>query len=222
MSNAKWVCFRTISYRSSYFQSIASVESDSKRRNFRSILFESQRRWASFIPLCPTASAVEKEGFSSLHLYGEWKMATIQQSEKYKILGTSWSCFYAVGLPKYARCKRFCCIIGGPGWCHSLWAAEPERINYWGTFSISINVIDPSTARNAATVRVEAWQSDSTAWQRWASHCQPGKMYLEKLKWNVVPHTPYFPDKAPSDYYLSRSLAHALTNQQYLSYEEIS
>ena len=33
---------------------------------------------------------------------------------------------------------------------------------------------------------------------------RPVKTYLETLKWEVLPHPPYFPDVAPSDYHLFR------------------
>ena len=36
-----------------------------------------------------------------------------------------------------------------------------------------------------------------------------------------TPPTAYFPDIAPSDYYLFRSMAHGLTDQQFHSYEDI-
>ena len=53
----------------------------------------------------------------------------------------------------------------------------------------------------------------------WAEHC--AKNHLETLKWEVLPHPPYSPDIAPSDYYLFRSMAHGLAEQQFRSYEDI-
>ena len=50
---------------------------------------------------------------------------------------------------------------------------------------------------------------------------KPVKTYLETLKWEVLPHPPYSPDIAPSDYYLFRSMAHVLAAHQFLSYEDI-
>ena len=50
---------------------------------------------------------------------------------------------------------------------------------------------------------------------------KPVKTYLETLKWEVLPHPPYFLDIAPSDYYLFRSMAHGLADQQFRSYEDI-
>ncbi|GBP75182.1 Mariner Mos1 transposase [Eumeta japonica] len=49
----------------------------------------------------------------------------------------------------------------------------------------------------------------------------PVKNYLKTLDWEVLPHPPYSPDIAPSDYHLLRSMAHALSEQRYTSYEDI-
>ncbi|KAG5346656.1 ABCG1 protein, partial [Acromyrmex charruanus] len=49
---------------------------------------------------------------------------------------------------------------------------------------------------------------------------KPVKTYLETLKWEVLPHPPYSPDIAPSNYHLFRSLAHSLCEQKFTSYED--
>lgn len=46
------------------------------------------------------------------------------------------------------------------------------------------------------------------------------KTYLESLKWEVLPHPPYSPDIAPSDYYLFRSMAHGLADQHFQTYAD--
>ncbi|GBP81044.1 Mariner Mos1 transposase [Eumeta japonica] len=38
--------------------------------------------------------------------------------------------------------------------------------------------------------------------------------------WQILPHPPYSPDTAPSDYHLFRSMAHALSEQRFTSYED--
>ena len=50
---------------------------------------------------------------------------------------------------------------------------------------------------------------------------KPVETYLETLKWEVPTHPPYSPDIAPSDYYLFRSMAHRLADQQFRSYGDI-
>ncbi|GBP05410.1 Mariner Mos1 transposase [Eumeta japonica] len=47
----------------------------------------------------------------------------------------------------------------------------------------------------------------------------PVKNYLKILDWEVLPHPPYSPDIAPFDYHLFQSMAYALSEQQFTSYE---
>jgi len=47
------------------------------------------------------------------------------------------------------------------------------------------------------------------------------KTYLQTLKRDVLPHPPYSPDIAPSDYHLFRSMAHGLAEQHFRSHEEV-
>ncbi|KAG5317999.1 MOS1T transposase, partial [Pseudoatta argentina] len=49
---------------------------------------------------------------------------------------------------------------------------------------------------------------------------KPVKTYLETLKWEVLPHPPYSPDIAPSDFHLFRLMAHGLADRRFHSYEE--
>lgn len=43
---------------------------------------------------------------------------------------------------------------------------------------------------------------------------------LAKLKWEILPHPPYSPDLAPSDYHLFASLGHAVSNQHFKTFAE--
>lgn len=44
---------------------------------------------------------------------------------------------------------------------------------------------------------------------------------LDALDWEVLPHAPYSPDLAPSDYHLFSSMGHALADQHFQNYEEV-
>lgn len=46
------------------------------------------------------------------------------------------------------------------------------------------------------------------------------KNTLEALQWDVLPHPPYSPDIAPSDYHLFRSMTHGLAEMHFQSYNE--
>ncbi|EGI69030.1 Mariner Mos1 transposase, partial [Acromyrmex echinatior] len=47
------------------------------------------------------------------------------------------------------------------------------------------------------------------------------KKYLETFKWDVLPHPPYSPDIAPSDYWLFRRMQHNLASHRSTSFAEI-
>lgn len=44
---------------------------------------------------------------------------------------------------------------------------------------------------------------------------------LKQLNWEMLPHPPYSPDIAPSDYHLFRSMAHGLAKQQFKNYQDV-
>lgn len=45
--------------------------------------------------------------------------------------------------------------------------------------------------------------------------------YLGRLNWEILPHPPYSPDLAPSDYHLFASMGHALKEKHFTSYEDV-
>jgi transposase len=45
------------------------------------------------------------------------------------------------------------------------------------------------------------------------------KETLEVLQWDVLPHPPYSPDIAPSDFHLFWSMTHGLAEQHFTSYK---
>ncbi len=44
---------------------------------------------------------------------------------------------------------------------------------------------------------------------------------IEELGWRVLPHAPYSPDLAPSDYHLFRSMEHSLRNMQFANIQDV-
>lgn len=49
----------------------------------------------------------------------------------------------------------------------------------------------------------------------------PVKKYLETVNWEILPHPPYSPDIAPSDYHLFRSMQSDLTSEHFTSHAEV-
>lgn len=54
-----------------------------------------------------------------------------------------------------------------------------------------------------------------------AHKSKPVRDTIAALHWDVLPHPPYSPDLAPSDYHLFASMGHALAEQHFGSYEEV-
>ena len=50
---------------------------------------------------------------------------------------------------------------------------------------------------------------------------QAVKDAIKDFKWEVLPHPPYSPDIAPSDYHLFRSMAHGLAEQRFQNRKEV-
>lgn len=50
---------------------------------------------------------------------------------------------------------------------------------------------------------------------------KPVRDALKTLGWEVLPHPPYSPDLAPSDYHLFSSMGHALKNQHFKTAEDV-
>lgn len=50
---------------------------------------------------------------------------------------------------------------------------------------------------------------------------KPVANVIKQLKWEVLPHPPYSPDIAPSDYHLFRSMAHGLSEQRFQNYNDV-
>ena len=99
--------------------------------------------------------------------------------------------------------RRLCCVFGG---------VETERKYHWETVSNAIDAFEPSTAQKTATIQAEARKNDLQHDNARPHVTKPVKIYLETLKWEVLPHPPYSPDITPSDYYLLQLMAHGLAD----------
>ncbi|GBP46371.1 Mariner Mos1 transposase [Eumeta japonica] len=95
-----------------------------------------------------------------------------------------------------------------------------QRNKYWNSIPNTIDDIEPSAEGKTPSILLQTRQiiilHDNAR-----PHVEvPVKNYLKTLDWELLPHTPYSPDIAPSDYHLFRSMAHALSEQRFTSYED--
>ena len=198
--DARIAYFSIRSYPPSHFQAIACVGNDLKTRNLGSLWFEAKGRWASFFRPWTTASEAKKEGFSSSQRDRWWKMDWLQQPKEKKVMGTARSCIYIVGSAEYSRCEGY-----------AVWERYRKQLM---RLSRALREKRPQYEQRNEKVIL---QHDNV----WPHVAKPVETYLETLKWVVLPHPPYSPGIAPSDYYLFRSIAHGLADQQFRSYEDI-
>ena len=127
-------------------------------------------------------------------------------------MGTGWSCFYVVRSDKYSRCEG--------------------RVIYYELLKPNETITGEryrtQLMRLRRALREKRPQYEQRHEKVILQHenarlhvAKPAKTYLETLKWEVLPHPPYFPNIASSDYYLFRSMPHGLADQQFRSYEHI-
>ena len=93
-----------------------------------------------------------------------------------------------------------------------------------GSLSTLIDAFESIPKRKTTVIRAETRQSVLLTCllhdNAWLYVAKPAKTYLETLQWQVLPHPPYSPDIAPSDFHLLRSMAHGLADQRFHSYKE--
>ncbi|UYV65864.1 hypothetical protein LAZ67_3005758 [Cordylochernes scorpioides] len=91
----------------------------------------------------------------------------------------------------------------------------------WRTLPITIDAIKPSIEDETPTIYIK--RHDKVIYQHDNARPHVAKIVnetLEALQWDVLPHPPYSPDIAPSDYHMFRSMTHGLAEQHFTSYEE--
>ena len=179
---------QTISYR---FEIIGN---DSKARELGSIWTEAEKHWTPIFHMW-NAACINERVFLH-HIVTDEKWIHYDNPKKRK----SWRSpgHVSTSTTEYSWKKTHVVYLGS-AWCRVLWVAQTER-----------DLLRLSTEHN---------------WWDWAEHSRknapttpgmtklfscmivfdavaaPVKSYLEILKWKVLPHLPYSPDIAPSDYH---------------------
>ena len=88
--------------------------------------------------------------------------------------------------------KTHVVYLVGSAWCRVLWVAQTERDHYWSSLPNTIDEIEPSTQGKTRLLLLQAWHTKLFSCMIMLDHvAAPVKIYLETLKWEVLPHPPY-------------------------------
>ncbi|UYV69227.1 hypothetical protein LAZ67_6002893 [Cordylochernes scorpioides] len=105
---------------------------------------------------------------------------------------------------------------GGRKWIHY---DNPKRRKSWGKPGhASTSTAKPNI--HGKNLMLCIWWDQLGHDNTWPHVAKVVKETLEALQWDVLPHPPYSPDIAPSDYHMFRSMTHGLAEQHFTSYEE--
>ena len=110
--------------------------------------------------------------------------------------------------------------MGSEG-CTVLWAAENGWYHQWRTLPNTINSFEESNTRKSPEY---ATRHEAIIFHH--DNARPHaailvKNYLENSGCEVLPHSPYSPDLAPSEYHLWQSMQNALTGIRFTSEQGI-
>jgi len=101
--------------------------------------------------------------------------------------------------------KNSCCVFGGISLVSCIMSCSNRTRHYWGS---------PPLGYRTQLMRLSRALKEKRAYY-YSRHdkiillhdnvyvASPVKIYLETLKWEVLPHPPYSPDITPSDYHCS-------------------
>ena len=134
-------------------------------------------------------------------------------------MGNSRPCFHVDGQTKYSRLQGHALYLMEPARRSVLWTIKIDWNNHRRSISNTIDAFEPSRKTNGRNTT-----RDTIKWfcsmimldpmlRKWSRHTW-------KRWWKVLPHPPYSPDVAPSDYHLF-SMTHGLADQHFRSYEEV-
>lgn len=168
VENAKTPCFSIWSYLPNLFRVICMHWKWFKERERAPHDLKLRDVERPILP-CGQVLQRQKEGFfmaSTQVMESDF----ITETQRQKIMETDSSWFYVVWSSGDSRCKGFEVYLRVPERWYLVWAFETKWNHHWRTVFFSVNMIDPRTEQKPCTLRPEARQSDSTAWQCLASH----------------------------------------------------
>jgi len=149
----------------------------------------------------------QRKGFLHRIVTGDEKWIFYDNPKKKKYYA-KWS-IVAIDLNTMAEHSWFdhALYLVGPKGSYLLWAADSWRFHYGQSVSATIDSFEPCIARKT---EYEQRHDKIILLCDNAHVAEVVKKYLETLKWDVLSHSPYSPDIAPSDYWLFRRMQHDL------------
>ena len=188
-----------------------SIRNDSKARTLGAIQIEAERRQTMSCHVWTAASMAEKEMFFCIILRLAMKSGCVMTS--IKNCGVSLAMHHIGWKAKYPWFEAFALHLVGSADFSLSWSAQTNQNHHGRSVLTTIDGFESSI------IWAETWlilKHENTM----PCFKTEVKTYLEMLNWEVLPHLPYSPDIAPSNYHLLQLMAHGLAKQHFHSYED--
>ena len=212
MSNSRGTCWNLGSVSTNDFKPSQGIRYGAKRRTVGSAWTQAKRPRTPFFHVRTTAPKAKPEDFLHQIMTGDEKWIQYDNPKHRK----SW------GKPGHASTSTAKPSIHGKKLMLCIWWDQLEVIYY--------ELLQPNETITAERYRQQLMQlsrtlklkrpqytkrHDKVIFQHDNARPHVAKVVkdtLEALNWDVLPHPPYSPDIAPSDYLLFRSMAHVLSD----------
>jgi len=210
------------SHSSRHLKTFESTRTHSKARKLGSIWTQAKRRWKAVLHVRNATGTPQKEVFFASDCYWWWKMDPLRQPQVQKVICETGPTSQFNSKAEYPwREGNALYLVGSEGYA-VLWAAKIGWNHQWRTLPNSKLI---RLKRAIAEKRPEyATRHDAIIFHHDNARPHvaiPVKNYLKNIGWEVLPHPPYSPDLAPSDYHLFRSIQNALTGIWFTSEQGI-
>ena len=143
-----------------------------------------------------------------------WKMGCLQQYQAVKIVEqATWTSSNNIK-SWYSSKESFVISLVGLQRNCLFWTLTTQPNDQFCRLHWTTNEIKQCSWRKAARID-KSKKCCIPSWQCKATHILVTRQKLLELGWDVLPHPPYSPDLAPSDYFLFRSLQNSLNDKNF-------